>query len=106
MPGLIVAFRLAGLLNLNVKGLPIYRTLFYLPSIASGVGDGRGVSCGFFQPSGLFNSFLGIFGIKGWKVACQYVLGLTGFDYYELVGGGRRHDHFSGRFTGDSSKPI
>ncbi len=41
--GLIVAFRLAGLLNLNVKGLPIYRTLFYLPSIASGVSDGRGV---------------------------------------------------------------
>ena len=62
--GLIVAFCLAGLLNLNVKGLPIYRTLFYLPSIASGVATAV-VWLWIFQPSGLFNSFLGIFGIEG-----------------------------------------
>jgi multiple sugar transport system permease protein len=62
--GLIVAFVLAGLLNLRVHGLPFYRTLFYLPSVASGVATAV-VWLWILQPNGLLNSFLGIFGIEG-----------------------------------------
>lgn len=35
--GMVSALGLALLLNVNVKGIPIYRALFYIPSLASGV---------------------------------------------------------------------
>jgi multiple sugar transport system permease protein len=62
--GLIVAFALASLLNLRVYGLPLYRTLFYLPSVASGVATAV-VWLWILQPNGLLNSFLGTFGVEG-----------------------------------------
>jgi multiple sugar transport system permease protein len=62
--GLVVAFALASLLNLRVYGLSFYRTLFYLPSVASGVATAV-VWIWILQPNGLLNSFLGIFGIEG-----------------------------------------
>ena len=62
--GLIIAFALASLLNLRVHGLPIYRTLFYLPSVASGVATAI-VWLWILQPDGLLNNFLEIFGIEG-----------------------------------------
>ena len=38
VPGtMFLAFAAAGLLNRNVRGIPIYRTMFYLPAITAGV---------------------------------------------------------------------
>ncbi len=62
--GLLVAFCLAGLLNQNVRGLPLFRTLFYLPSVVSGVATAV-LWLWMFQPGGIINSFLGLFGIQG-----------------------------------------
>lgn len=63
--GLAFALFLAVLLNQRVRGLSVFRTILYLPSVVSGVA----VSVVFmwvFNPSfGIVNSILGYFGIKG-----------------------------------------
>jgi multiple sugar transport system permease protein len=65
VPGsLIIAFGLASLLNLRVHGLPLYRTLFYLPSVASGVATAV-VWLWILQPDGLLNNFLEVIGLEG-----------------------------------------
>ncbi|MBZ9938601.1 sugar ABC transporter permease [Mesorhizobium sp. BR1-1-16] len=62
---LIFSLAVAALLNRGLKGLAIYRSLFYVPSlIGASVGIGmlwREV----FGARGIFNSFLALFGIKG-----------------------------------------
>src|SRR5262245_22924702 len=38
VPGtILLAFGIAALLNQNVKGMPLWRTMFYLPAVTSGV---------------------------------------------------------------------
>jgi len=59
--GLAVAL----LLNQKVRGLGIWRTIFYLPSVVSGVAVAM-IWIWFFHPDfGLFNAVLADFGIKG-----------------------------------------
>jgi multiple sugar transport system permease protein len=69
VPGvLIISFAIAGLLNRKVKGIAIYRTAFYLPSITTGVATAV-LWFWVLQPNGLLNNFinifLGPFGAKG-----------------------------------------
>ena len=53
------------LLNQKVRGLGIWRTIFYLPSVVSGVAVAM-IWIWFFHPDfGLFNAVLADFGIKG-----------------------------------------
>jgi len=63
--GLILALLLALLLNQNVRGQSVFRTIFYLPSVVSGVA----VSVLFlwiFNPEfGLLNNLLSYLGISG-----------------------------------------
>jgi multiple sugar transport system permease protein len=62
---MIVALGLALLLNQKVRGMPAYRTMFYIPSIVPIVA-GSILWVWILQPEwGLINSLLGIFGIKG-----------------------------------------
>jgi len=59
--GLVVAL----LLNQKVRGLGIWRTVFYVPSVVSGVAVAM-IWIWFFHPDfGLFNAILANFGIKG-----------------------------------------
>ena len=61
VPGvLIISFIIAGLLNRKVKGIAIYRTCFYLPSITTGVATAV-LWYWVLQPNGLLNNFLDIF---------------------------------------------
>ncbi len=61
VPGvLIISFIVAGLLNRKVKGIAIYRTCFYLPSITTGVATAV-LWYWVLQPNGLLNNFLNIF---------------------------------------------
>jgi multiple sugar transport system permease protein len=61
VPGvLIISFAVAGLLNRKVKGIAIYRTAFYLPSITTGVATAV-LWYWVLQPNGLLNNFLDIF---------------------------------------------
>lgn len=65
VPGIMVmAFFVAILLNQKVKGQPIYRTAFYLPSVTAGVATAY-LWILLLQPNGLVNQFLGLVGIDG-----------------------------------------
>ena len=60
----LIAFAVAGFLNQKVRGLPVYRTMFYIPSVTSGVGMAL-IWIWMFAPNGAVNAFLGWFGIRG-----------------------------------------
>jgi multiple sugar transport system permease protein len=63
--GMIAAFGMALLLNQKVRGMPFYRTAYYIPSIVPAVASAA-LWLYVLQPQwGLLNSFLGIFGIQG-----------------------------------------
>lgn len=65
VPGsLLIAFGLALLLNQRVKGVALFRTMFYLPSITTSVATVI-VWIFLFQPDGLVNAALGVLGIEG-----------------------------------------
>lgn len=65
VPGImLMAFFVAILLNQKVKGQPIYRTAFYLPSVTAGVATAY-LWILLLQPNGLVNQFLGLVGIDG-----------------------------------------
>jgi len=60
-----LSLALALLLNLQVWGIPIYRTLFYIPSIVPAVANSI-LWIWIFQPQwGLLNYALSVFGIEG-----------------------------------------
>jgi multiple sugar transport system permease protein len=73
---LIFSLAIAVLLNRGIRGLAIYRSLFYIPSLIGGsVGIGmlwREV----FGTRGVFNAFLALFGIRGigWMSNPTYAL--------------------------------
>ena len=70
------AFFLAILLNQKVRLIPLFRTLFYLPSVVSGVAVAV-LWLWLYQPQfGLVNNFLGQLGIEGpaWLVSKRWAL--------------------------------
>jgi len=74
--GLVFALLLALLLNQRVRGLAIFRTIFYLPSVASGVAVAV-LFLWIFNPQfGLVNSLLSYVGIQGpgWLASTQWAL--------------------------------
>ncbi|MDX1435325.1 MAG: sugar ABC transporter permease [Anaerolineales bacterium] len=62
---LILAFFLAVLLNQKVRGINIFRTFFFLPSVVSGVAVIMLWGLIFNPQFGMLNAFLGWFGIEG-----------------------------------------
>jgi multiple sugar transport system permease protein len=88
--GLIIGLLLALLLNTKVPGISIWRTLFYTPSVVSGVAVAI-LWLYLFNPQyGLINWMLGLIGIKGpgwlaspdWALWALIIMSLWG------VGGG------------------
>jgi multiple sugar transport system permease protein len=76
VPGtLLLALIAAGLLNQKVKGMPIFRTMFYLPAITAGVATAV-LWYWILQPTGLINSALGVLGIPGpdWLGSTRWAL--------------------------------
>lgn len=76
VPGImIMSFFVALLLNQNVRGQPIYRTAFYLPSVTAGVATAY-LWILLLQPNGLVNQFLGLVGIEGprWLVSQTWAM--------------------------------
>lgn len=73
---LAVSLMLALLLNVKVKGLGIFRTLFYLPSLITGVAISV-VWMWMLQPDfGIVNYFLSLFGVTGpdWLGSTRWAL--------------------------------
>jgi multiple sugar transport system permease protein len=76
VPGVIVlAFAVAGLLNLKLRAVAVYRTLFYLPSITSGVGTAI-IWIWLLAPRGVINTVLGLVGLPGpnWLISTQWAM--------------------------------
>jgi multiple sugar transport system permease protein len=87
---LFFGFMVAFLLNLKVPGLPVWRTLYYLPSVTPGVA--AAILWGIiFNPSfGIMNWFLSLIGIKGpgWLASQQWALPAMVIMSLWAVGGG------------------
>ena len=88
--GLVFGFLLAYLLNLNVPGVAFWRTIFYMPSVTSGVAVAL-LWAGLFNPqNGLINWLLDLIGINGpgwlsdphWALPSLVIISLWG------IGGG------------------
>jgi multiple sugar transport system permease protein len=62
---LVVALALAMLLNQGIRGLPLYRSVYYLPSLLGGSVAVGVLWRQVFGVDGLVNQFLGFFGIDG-----------------------------------------
>jgi multiple sugar transport system permease protein len=63
--GMILALLIAMLMNQKVRGIYLFRTIFYLPSVISGVAVAILWAWLFHPQFGLINFFLGLFGIQG-----------------------------------------
>jgi multiple sugar transport system permease protein len=61
----VVALALAQLLNQKLRGFVLFRTLFYLPTVTSGVATALVFSLMFNGNTGIINAALRIFGIRG-----------------------------------------
>ena len=61
---IVVGILVACLLNKPIKGIGIWRTIFYLPNVVSSVAMALLWTWIFNKDYGLLNQFLGIFGIK------------------------------------------
>ena len=62
---LVFALPVAAILNKGISGLPLYRAMFYLPSL---IGASVAIAVlwrQLFEGDGLFNQFLALFGIHG-----------------------------------------
>ncbi|PFJ16888.1 ABC transporter permease [Bacillus cereus] len=74
--GMIASFTIALIMNSKIQGLSIYRTIYYLPAVVSGVAVGI-IWRWILDPSnGLVNNLLHIVGIKGpgWFTDPNWVL--------------------------------
>jgi multiple sugar transport system permease protein len=74
--GLILSLFLAILLNRNIRGIFIFRTIFYLPSVMSGVAVALLWKWIFNPDFGLINWALGLIGVHGpkWFIDEQWAL--------------------------------
>lgn len=80
----IIALLLALLLNKRTPGIALYRTLFYIPAIATGVGTSYLWAIVFSNHGGLLNTALGFVGIQGpnwlysltWSMPALIIVGL------------------------------
>ncbi|MDM5186769.1 sugar ABC transporter permease [Bacillus sp. DX4.1] len=74
--GMVASFTIALIMNSKIKGLSIYRTVYYLPAVVSGVAVGI-IWRWILDPSnGLINNLLHIVGIQGpgWFTDPNWVL--------------------------------
>lgn len=90
---LLVSFIFALLLNTGIKGLSVYRTLFYLPSLVSGAAASILWMWMFNPEFGVINTILGYFGIDGpgwiydknWALPALIIMSLWGFGGSMLI---------------------
>lgn len=72
----LISLALAQLLNQKLRGFPLFRTLFYLPTVTSGVATALVFSLMFNGNTGIINAFLSIFGIHGpnWLFSARWTM--------------------------------
>lgn len=90
VPSLALGLALAMLLNASIPGLSVWRTLYYLPSIISGVPVAILWEFVFNKRFGVLNWVLALFGIKGpgWLASPEWALPALAIMSLWGVGGG------------------
>jgi multiple sugar transport system permease protein len=91
--GLIFAFFLALLLNQKLRGVVIFRTIFFLPAVVSGVAVTLLWGWIFNPKYGLINAMLAWFGIRGpawlmsetWAMPSVIIMSLWGVGWMMLI---------------------
>ena len=91
--GLALSLFLAGLLNTEVRGVRFFRTVYYLPSVMSGVAVALLWSWLFNPDFGLVNHLLGLVGINGptwlasetWALPALIIMSLWGAGQSMLI---------------------
>ena len=89
--GIIGSLALAVLLNSKVRGIPIFRTVYYLPSLVPAVASAVLWQWLFNTDNGLLNQILAVFGFAGPQWLQDERWTLPGFILMSLwgIGGGR-----------------
>jgi len=74
--GLIGSLAVAMLLNAKIKGLALFRSIYYLPAVLSGVATAQLWRFVFSPEFGLLNTVLQLFGIEGpnWLMSTTWVI--------------------------------
>ena len=88
--GLVLGFSVAMMMNQNVKGITVFRTIYYLPAVVSGAAVAILWQFVFHRDFGVLNNILGWLGIdpiawllsERWAMVAFIIMGLWG------VGGG------------------
>ena len=88
--GLVLGFSVAMMMNQNVKGITVFRTIYYLPAVVSGAAVAILWQFVFHRDFGVLNNILGWLGIdpiawllsEKWAMVAFIIMGLWG------VGGG------------------
>lgn len=88
--GLVISLALAMLLNQNVRGMRVFRSIFYIPAILPGVAVAMVWIVVFRYQGGVFNSLLAIVGVEPIKWLTSTEWALRSFVIMSLwgVGGG------------------
>lgn len=88
--GLVISLALAMLLNLHVRGMRVFRSIFYIPAILPGVAVAMVWIVVFRYQGGVFNSLLAIVGVEPVKWLTSTEWALRSFVIMSLwgVGGG------------------
>jgi multiple sugar transport system permease protein len=84
--GLVVGLSVAILMNQGVKGIAVWRTIYYLPAVISGVAVARLWEWVFNGEFGIINTVLGAIGIRGpywlsdenWVIPAFLIMALWG----------------------------
>jgi multiple sugar transport system permease protein len=81
--GLVIGFGIALLMNQKVRGISVFRTVYYLPSVMTGVAVAILWQFVFHREYGVLNSILRIFGAEpvAWLNNSQWVLRRRGDDH-------------------------
>ena len=84
--GLTIALFLAILLNKKIRGIYVFRSMYYLPTVISGVGVAMLWKWIFNGKHGIINNLLGMIGVKGpnWLLDEQWALFAVSYTHLTL----------------------
>ena len=102
----VVALFTALLLNRQLPGIGVFRTLFYLPSVTAGVATAILWRFVFNYRYGLFNQALGMLGIQGPNWLGEYQVGDAGIYHHEHMGFRQLDGALSGRLAGRAARAL